>query len=97
MRANGKDNKGKGKGKGGGFQGNCLWCGEWGHSQSRCRHKDEYMNEIRRTKGQERNGYQTNSMENVKPPDHHDLETLENCSWRTLCYLRSTFRGGTEP
>ena len=26
-------------------------------------------------------------MEDVKPPDQHDLETLENCSWRTLCYL----------
>ena len=45
------------------------------------------MNEIRRTKGQERTGFQANSMEDVKPPDQHDLETLENCSWRTLCYF----------
>ena len=76
-KGNGKDNKVKGKGKGGGFQGSCHWCGEWGHSQSRCRHKDEYMNEIRRTKGQERNGYQANSMEDVKPGDTRELQ-LEN-------------------
>ena len=29
-------------GKGSGFNGNCHWCGEWGHSQSRCRQKDDY-------------------------------------------------------
>ena len=26
-------------------------------------------------------------MEDVEPPDQHDLETLEICSWRKLCYL----------
>jgi hypothetical protein len=41
------DSKGKGKGKGKGFQGNCHWCGEWGHSQSRCADKDRYMQGVR--------------------------------------------------
>ena len=26
-------------------------------------------------------------MEDVKPQDQRDLEALENCNWRTLCYL----------
>ena len=43
----GKD-KGKGKGKKGGFQGECHWCGKWGHTASRCPDKDEYMDWIRR-------------------------------------------------
>ena len=34
----GDNSKGQGKGgKGSGFNGYCHWCGEWGHSQSRCR------------------------------------------------------------
>ena len=46
-----KGNKGKGKGKG--FQGQCYWCGEWGHSQNDCQWKDEYMNSLRaKGKGQ---------------------------------------------
>lgn len=40
--------KGKAKGKGkSGFQGECHWCGQWGHSASRCRQK-EYMGNLRR-------------------------------------------------
>lgn len=31
--------KGKGKGKGKGFQGNCNYCGKWGHRASECRSK----------------------------------------------------------
>ena len=52
--------KGKGGGKGNfgegakGFQGMCYWCGEYGHSQSKCRHKDEYMNALRQGKGAEK-------------------------------------------
>ena len=76
--------KGKGKGKGGGFQGNCHWCAEWGHSQSRCRAKDEYMEGIRNGKGQEKGG----ATYNVEATGTKDLETLEAAgTWRTLCYL----------
>ena len=42
QKGGGKD-KGKGKGKNGGFQGECHWCGKWGHTASRCPDKDEYM------------------------------------------------------
>ena len=41
--------KGKAKGKGT-FAGQCYFCGEWGHPQSRCKYKDEYV-ETMRTKG----------------------------------------------
>ena len=41
----------KGKSKGKGFQGQCYWCGEWGHSQSNCWAKDEYMNNLRQQQG----------------------------------------------
>jgi hypothetical protein len=47
------DSKGKGKGKGKGFQGNCHWCGEWGHSASRCADKDKYMQGVREHRGEE--------------------------------------------
>lgn len=75
----GKD--GKGKGKGGGFQGHCHWCGEWGHSQSRCLKKDEYMDAMRKNRGQ------ANNVESEEKPKN-DLEALEKSQgWRTLCYL----------
>ena len=48
--------KDKGKGKGWGFQGYCHWCGEWGHSQSRCKVKDEYMDGLCKSKGFEKGG-----------------------------------------
>ena len=87
-----KGEKGDGKGKGGGFQGNCHWCGEWGHSQSRCRKKDEYMDGIRKGKGNE-GGYR--SADNVEEHEcsEHDkpqqgLEHLESKGgYRTLCSL----------
>ena len=47
----GKDKGGKGKGKKGGFQGDCHWCGKWGHTASRCPEKDGYMEWIRSGKG----------------------------------------------
>jgi hypothetical protein len=43
--------RGEDKGKGKGFQGECHWCGIWGHSASRCRDKDAYMQDIRRGQG----------------------------------------------
>ena len=49
----GKD-KGKGKGKKGAFQGECHWCGQWGHPASRCPDKDAYMEWVWGTKGQGR-------------------------------------------
>ena len=48
VKGGGKD-KGKGKGKKGSFQGECHWCGKWGHTASRCPDKDEYMEWVRRT------------------------------------------------
>ena len=48
MKGGGKD-KGKGKGKKGSFQGECHWCGKWGHTASRCPEKDQYMDWVRRT------------------------------------------------
>ena len=47
----------KGKGKGKGFQGQCYWCGEWGHSQNNCAGKDEYMNYLRNFKGKGKGQY----------------------------------------
>ena len=54
MKGSGKD-KGKGKGKKGGFQGECHWCGKWGHTASRCPEKDDYMDWVRGSKGQGKN------------------------------------------
>ena len=43
-KGNGKGNKGCGpKGNKGGFQGNCLYCGAWGHRLNECRKKDADM------------------------------------------------------
>lgn len=81
--------KGDGKGKGGGFQGECHWCGVWGHSQSRCRAKDEYMNQVRANGGGSgvKGGY-TQNVE-TKPEEKTDIGTLENAGggWRMLCSL----------
>ena len=88
------DGKGKGgKGKGGGFQGHCHWCGEWGHSQSRCKQKDEYMDNLRKGgykgngKGYEKGGYSTDNVEETGNPTDN-LENLEmSGGWRALCSL----------
>ena len=83
--------KGKGKGANGVFQGTCHWCGEWGHSQSRCRLKDEYMEGVRRARGQE----QTYSVEPQDAQGKSELEALEArrnkdvVEWRSLCMLES--------
>ena len=43
-KGNGKGNKSPGaKGNKGGFQGNCLYCGAWGHRLNECRKKDADM------------------------------------------------------
>ena len=42
--------KGDGKGKSG-YNGECHWCGKWGHTAKFCRSKDAYMNEVRRAQG----------------------------------------------
>ena len=47
--AKGLPGKGKGDGKGiGTFNGECHWCGAWGHTSKYCRQKDAYMDNIRR-------------------------------------------------
>ena len=51
--------KGKSKGKGfkgkAQFQGNCRWCGKYGHTEKFCRDKDKYMDELR-AKGKGKGG-----------------------------------------
>lgn len=88
--------KGKGEG-GGGFQGSCHWCGEWGHSQSRCRAKDTYMEGVRQQgKGQHQGGqHQGGGAYNVEPEQQQHrpgLEALEyqrmsRVEWPSLCRL----------
>lgn len=46
--------------------------------KSRRRKKDEHMTEVRRTRGEERNVYQSSNLEDVKPQDPQDLGRLEN-------------------
>ena len=57
MKGSGKD-KGKGKGKKGSFQGECHWCGKWGHTASRCPEKDQYMDWLRRVNSMGKGGMQ---------------------------------------
>jgi hypothetical protein len=84
----GSFSKGDGKGKGG-FNGYCHWCSEWGHSQSRCKAKDEFMDNNRKEKGYGKGGpyYKSNSADNVET--HKDaLENLEaKGGFRALCSL----------
>jgi hypothetical protein len=78
--------KGDGKGKGG-FQGYGHWCWEWGHSQSRCRAKDEYMENIRSKGGKGGKGEQ-NRADNVEDAQKSTLENLEaKGGFRALCSL----------
>ena len=83
----GKDggHKGDGKGKGGGFQGHCHWCGEWGHSASRCKDKDVYMDGVRARNG--KGGCKNMETDNVEGKNiNQELESLEaKGGYRTLC------------
>ena len=56
----------KGKGKGKGFQGQCYWCGEWGHSQNNCASKDAYMSYMRAYKGGGK-GQEVHNVEETNP------------------------------
>jgi hypothetical protein len=47
----GKGGYEKGKGKGEGFQGECNWCGTWGHTASKRMKKDKRMREYRQANG----------------------------------------------
>ena len=80
----GQDFKGKGKG-GGGFQGTCFFCGEFGHSQSRCREKDKYMEGVREKGGGKGGGVAWSMEEAEEEKTRRDLSALEKSSWRTLC------------
>ena len=78
MKGSGKD-KGKGKGKKGGFQGECHWCGKWGHTASQCSDKDEYMDWLRGSKGAGKNQAHQHRETN------HVLPTLgEVATWKTV-------------
>ena len=93
MKGKGKGQEEKGKGTGGGnFQGQCYWCGEWGHSQSHCKQKDKYMEGIRKKgagKGSGEKGTIWNIKESEEARSKRELGALEaleqSSSWRTLC------------
>ena len=77
QKGGGKD-KGKGKGKKGGFQGECHWCGKWGHTASQCPDKDEYMEWIRGSKGLGKNPVNyLSEANNVQPTQEEDV------AWKT--------------
>ena len=92
-KGHGKDGtyKGDGKGKGGGFQGHCHWCGEWGHSASRCKDKDVYMDGVRARNG--KGGGKSMDTDNVEDKNKNtsqDLESLEaKGGYRTLCSIEA--------
>ncbi len=49
VKGKGKEQENKGKGKGGvNVSGTRYWCGEWAHSQNRCKQKNEYMDALRK-------------------------------------------------
>ena len=93
----GEKGEGKGgKGGKGGFQGHCHWCGEWGHSQSRCRWKDEYMDSVRRARGGKPTAHnlEENDGEHQRTESRTDLENLETrrggcTAWAPLCSLET--------
>ena len=80
--------KGDGKGKGG-FNGYCHWCSEWGHSQSRCKAKDEYMDNVRKEKGFGKGGpYYRQNPTDIVETNKDGLENLETKGgFRALCSL----------
>ena len=69
----GKD-KGKGKGKKGSFQGECHWCGQWGHTASRCPEKDAYMDWVRRANNMGKGAMQVDT--------HHVAE--DEVQWKNV-------------
>ena len=74
LKGGGKD-KGKGKGKKGSFQGECHWCGQWGHTASRCPEKDAYMDWVRRTNNLGKGGA-------MQVDTHHIAE--EEVQWKNV-------------
>jgi hypothetical protein len=92
-KGHGKDGmyKGDGKGKGGGFQGHCHWCGEWGHSASRCKDKDVYMDGVRARNGKGGGkSMDTDNVEDKNKNNNQDLENLEaKGGYRTLCSVEA--------
>ena len=77
QKGGGKD-KGKGKGKKGSFQGECHWCGQWGHTASRCPDKDQYMEWIR-GKGQGKN-----QLNYLRETSNAQPIPEEDGSWKTV-------------
>ena len=92
-KGHGKDGmyKGAGKGKGGGFQGHCHRCGEWGHSASRCKDKDVYMDGVRARNGKgSGRSMETDNVEDKPKNNDQDLENLEaKGGYRTLCSIEA--------
>ena len=73
QKGGGKD-KGKGKGKKGSFQGECYFCGKWGHTSSHCPEKDAYMDWLRRVNNMGKGAMQVDT--------HHIAE--EEVPWKTI-------------
>ena len=80
------DGQGKG-GKGSGFNRYCHWCGEWGLSQSRCRQKDDYMeNQRKNGKGNSKGGYEQIA-HNVEENKNQLDNLVKSVGYRCLCSL----------
>ena len=87
----GKGYSEKGSGKGAAqFNGTCHWCGEWGHSQSRCRWKDEYMEWVRRTRAEHTHNVEEEEEIEVESANLESLE-VKRGEWRALCSLENRF------
>ena len=88
----GSDGKGgKGKAKGG-FQGDCFWCGKYGHSQRDCPDKDAYMSWVRKGKGKG-----VDDVNNVEEKPEFNLEKMENGNpnkCHQLCGSLETYEAG---
>ena len=87
----GKGYSEEGSGKGcGQFNGTCHWCGEWGHSQSRCRWEDEYMEWVRRTRAEHTHNVEEEEDDAVESANLESLE-VKRGEWRALCSLGASF------
>ena len=88
----GKDGGGKGPLV---FHGQCYWCGVWGHSQQRCRQKQQFEQDQHYQKqdpNESRSANSVESAEHLPTPAESNLANLEQRStktapWRMLCSL----------
>ena len=74
----------------GDVNGTCHWCGEWGHSQSRCRWKDEYTEWVRRNRAEHTHNVEEEEDDAVESANLERLE-VKRGELRTLCSLENPF------